>query len=99
MLLCNRLVISFWREMNWSRQSYFYLTSRFLILERNDLVMTIVIFIYFVLASIWNWQDLFLCSIQTIEDTISSNKTSIMIFGIKDKALCCENYLYCVYYC
>ena len=32
-----------------------------------------------------------MCSIYGIEETTSVDKTSIILFGIKEKQLCCEN--------
>ena len=67
--------------------------------EQNDLVTTLVIFTHFVLAFICKLNVLFMCSIYVVEEMTSVEKTSIILFGIKEKQLCCENSLYCVYYC
>ena len=68
-------------------------------LEKNDLVMTLVLFINSFLAYIWKWHALLMFYIYGIEETTPVKKTSIILFGIKEKKLRCENSLYCVYYC
>ena len=68
-------------------------------LEQNDLVMTFVIFIHFVLTFVWKWHALLMCSVYGTEETTSVKKIFIILFGIKEKQLHCENSLYRVYYC
>ena len=60
--------------------------------------MTPVIFIRFVLASLWKLHAIFTCSIYGVEETTSDKKTCTILFGIKEKQLLCEKYLYRVYY-
>ena len=50
--------------------------------ERNELVITLVIFIHF-LDSVWKLHALFICSVYGIEETTSVEKTSIIIFLLK----------------
>ena len=54
------------------------LTVIFLLLEQNDFIMTLAIFICFVLTSIWKWHALIVYSIYGIEETTSAEKTSII---------------------
>ena len=67
--------------------------------EKKDLVMTLVLLINFVLVSVWKRNYLLMYSIYGIEETESVEKTSIILFGIKEKQLHRENSLYHAYYC
>ena len=58
--------------------------------------MTLVFFIHFVLASVWKCHALFMYYIYGIDETTPVDKTSIMIFYIKEKQLRCENSLYII---
>ena len=63
-------------------------------LEKNDSTMMFVLSINSVLASLLKWNALFMHSIYGIEETTSFKKTSIILGGIKEKQLRCENSLY-----
>ena len=77
-LSCNRLVIWFQREMTWSWPTYFCLTVWFYIFGAKWLCHDAHTFIGSVLTSVWKWHTLFMYSINGIEETTSSKKTSIM---------------------
>ena len=49
---------------------------------------------HFVSASFWKWHDIFMYSIYGIKETTAVDKTSIIIFGIKEKKLNRENSFY-----
>ena len=80
--------------MTWSWQSYFCLTVWFYVLEKNEFVMTLVLFINFVLASVWKLHSLFMYYIYGIEETTSAEKTSIILCDIKEKQLRYKNSFY-----
>ena len=52
-------------------------------LERNDLLMTLILLISFILTSAWKLHALFLYYIYFIEETTSFDKNSIILCGIE----------------
>ena len=54
-----------------------------MISERNNFVMTLVIFIHFVSCYVAKWYTLFVYSIYGMEETTAVEKTSVILFSIK----------------
>ena len=55
-----------------------------MLLDKNDFVMTLVLFIHFVSASVWKGNDIFLYFICGLKEMTSFKKIYIIIFGIKE---------------
>ena len=90
MFSCNCLVIYFQRKNYLVMIILLFKTVRVLFLEQNYFIMTLILFICFVLTSIWKWHDLLVYSIYGIEETTPAEKTSIILFPIKEKQLSFE---------
>ena len=85
------MVLCFWIEITWSWQSYFCLTVRFYVLGVKWLGHNDCNFYNKTLSSKWKWHALFVCSIYDKEEITSVEKTSIILFCIKENQLCGEN--------